>query len=41
MPNRTESTVSNWTKPVLARLGQLKDVAPRLPGVGEGNSGKS
>lgn len=32
---------STWTKPVLSRLGQLKDVAPRNPGATEGGSGKS
>ena len=30
-----------WVKPVLTRLGQLRDVAPRGPGLTEGNSGKS
>jgi hypothetical protein len=36
-----QKIVAGWVKPQLVRLGQLKDVAPRGPGVGEGNSGKS
>lgn len=41
MHHRNAPDARSWTKPVLVRLGQLKDVAPRVPGLAEGNSGKS
>lgn len=41
MSQHANTERSAWTKPVLSRLGQLKDVAPGAPGTTEGGSGKS
>jgi hypothetical protein len=41
MNKAPESKIAEWTTPELIKLGQLKDVAPGVPGSTEGASGKS
>lgn len=41
MTTAAEQKTAEWTSPELVKLGQLKDVAPGVPGTKEGASGKS
>ena len=39
--NSIDKTARAWTSPTLTKLGKLQDVAPGVPGITEGASGKS